>query len=145
MIVKCFFTSNDNRKINKSLTEIKQYKNVVCKDTIDMLNPIFLFNDFPQNCNYIYVVEWNKYYFVVNKNYKYNNMFVIECKIDVLTTYKNELLNCFCDVKASDTIINVDNVTTKYNKVKNIEKINMFNPFTSKTVVLMSINGNVIQ
>lgn len=43
--------------------------------------------------NYAYIVDWNRYYFIRNVTYKANTLVVFSLHIDVLETYKSEILS----------------------------------------------------
>lgn len=73
---------------------------VKLKDDCDVLRPVFQMtrDSVTQNPYYNYV-DWNettslrRYYYIVNRTYRSNNMLEIECEIDVLATYKNFILD----------------------------------------------------
>lgn len=43
------------------------------------------------NCNYIHIPEWNRYYFVKNITAIKTNLWLLECQVDVLYTYRAEI------------------------------------------------------
>lgn len=43
------------------------------------------------NCNYIHIPEWNRYYFVKNITSVRRNLWLLECQVDVLYTYRSQI------------------------------------------------------
>ena len=82
---------SDNRKINKNITEISTIDLTIYLDT-NVLNPVFKVKTFNNNGNYLYVPALNRYYYI--NNYTLSNQCVyLHCTVDVLMSYKNEILN----------------------------------------------------
>jgi len=92
-------TSGSNY-INKNVTWIKEdkkdkeFKILVIDDEISMVNPKFKIyvggNTF--NANYCKIPKFNRYYYINNISYS-EGYALIDCKVDVLTTYANEIKN----------------------------------------------------
>lgn len=87
-----FYNINDNiNKINKTLTGSEQ---TTC-DIINMtniINPTIVVNSRYISKNYVYINDLNRYYFVKDITIS-NNMIIMQLSIDVLYTYKNEILH----------------------------------------------------
>lgn len=82
---------SDNREINKNITEISTIDLTLYLDT-NVLNPVFKVKTFNNNGNYLYVPALNRYYYI--NNYTLSNQCVyLHCSVDVLMTYKNQILN----------------------------------------------------
>ena len=45
------------------------------------------------DCNYCYIPKFNRYYYIQNVVSEYTNLFTIELKVDVLMSYKTDILN----------------------------------------------------
>ena len=91
-LICTFYNTNDNvNKINKNLSGSEQ---TTC-DIINMtniINPSIVVNSQYINKNYVYINDLSRYYFVKDITIS-NNMIIMQLEIDVLYTYKNEILN----------------------------------------------------
>ena len=87
-------TTDDNRKVSKSFTVNKS--NVACDiyDSCDLYNPTLIVkSNNVISSNYLYIPNFNRYYFIVNKNLDKAGITVINCECDVLMSFKNDILN----------------------------------------------------
>ena len=68
---------------------------VPLKQDTDRLNPnILIYSDLSlEIMNYCYIDEFNRYYFIDKIEQVRNNLYRIRCKVDVLESYKIEILN----------------------------------------------------
>ena len=90
-----FYKNNsDNRVVNKQLTIIKEL-NITRKIEKSIFEPVIeIVKDRDlNNCNYIYIEEFNRFYFVVDIMEIDGNIYRITMKEDVLTSFKNSILN----------------------------------------------------
>ena len=82
---------SDNREINKNITEITSIDLTLYLDT-NVLNPVFKVKTFNNNGNYLYVPTLNRYYYI--NDYTLSNQCVyLHCSVDVLMSFKNQILN----------------------------------------------------
>ena len=66
-------------------------KDIKLKDATSVMSPVFFVQGFnPVSYNYVYVTDWNRYYFITDVK-QVENMWEIACIEDVLATYKNEI------------------------------------------------------
>lgn len=90
-----FYRNNsDNRVVNKQLTIIKDL-NLTRKIEKSIFEPVIeIVKDRDMNnCNYVYIEEFNRFYFVVDIMELDGNIYRITMKEDVLTSFKNSILN----------------------------------------------------
>lgn len=90
-----FYKNNsDNRVVNKQLTIIKEL-NITRKIEKSIFEPVIeIVKDKEiNNCNYVYIEEFNRFYFVVDIMEMDGNIYRITMKEDVLTSFKNSILN----------------------------------------------------
>ena len=74
------------------------------KEETGKYNPTFILNVNPMNYNYI---KWNdRYYYIENARYIHNNIFEIDCSIDVLASYRTQILNTNAFVQYSSSNYN---------------------------------------
>ena len=99
--------TSDSREINKNLTELSTVNITLYLDT-NVINPVFKLKNFINNANYMYVPDLHRYYYI--NNYTLSNQCVyLHCSVDVLTTYKTEILNSECLISRSENDYN-DNI-----------------------------------
>lgn len=81
--------SCDMRKLDKTLDNPLS-KNIDIRTDIDIYNPVMLLQDFDLAYNYI---QWdNRYYFINSAYYTANKIWRLQCNIDVLMTYRTDIL-----------------------------------------------------
>lgn len=98
---------SDSRKINKDLTELSTINITLYLDT-NVETPVFKVKNFINNANYMYVPDLHRYYYI--NNYTLSNQCVyLHCTVDVLETYKTEILNSECLISRSEIDYN-DNI-----------------------------------
>lgn len=98
---------SDSREINKNLIEVTTINITLYLDT-NVTNPVFKLKNFINNANYMYVPVLHRYYYI--NNYIISNQCVyLYCSVDVLATYKTEILNSECLISRSETDYN-DNI-----------------------------------
>lgn len=98
---------SDSRKINKNLTELSTINITLYLDT-NVATPVFKIKHFTNNANYMYVPDLHRYYYI--NNYTLSNQCVyLHCAVDVLETYKTEILNSECLISRSENDYN-DNI-----------------------------------
>lgn len=95
MNIELYKCSNDNRVINKTLTDKKEL-------SVELLSE-FNYDDLiirltnvseMLGYNYVYVPKLNKYYFVTEVHYRAKNTVILDLHIDVLMTFKDAILKC---------------------------------------------------
>lgn len=96
MLLKLYKTESAKNEINKVLTdEVEMSINL--RNGFDIFSPVIMLATPPgvnlYDYNYLYIVEFNRYYFidsVTSENFK---VWRLSCSVDVLETYKSEILN----------------------------------------------------
>lgn len=98
--VKLYHFNGDNRQINKTLSDGIPYTGIVFRDSIDFHNPVFPIEGKIENTyNYCVITfhgetpadDVTKSYFCRVENTR-ENITMVYCQIDVLTTYKDSIL-----------------------------------------------------
>ena len=82
-------------KIGKDLTDQITVSDVSLKRDTSILTPVLLTNDARDvyEYNYMYIQQFNRYYFIDDIKSVHNNMWEISAHVDVLETYKTQILN----------------------------------------------------
>lgn len=91
MTLYLFKNKSDKKYLNKNLDFIGNL-NIKVKDGLNVISPSLTILDFPNECNYIFIDELQRYYFVekVNSNGRVSN---IALTLDWRQTYANEFLS----------------------------------------------------
>lgn len=86
--------NSDDNVLSKNLTTLATF-NGTLKDTTSILTPsVKIEGSIPTNCNYMYIPDFNRYYFIDNISSIVTNIFEISGHVDVLKTYENEIRGC---------------------------------------------------
>ena len=92
MNIVLYVNNSEQNKINKSLSNPATFSGVLKEET-SIINPVILMEvDNPYNYNYAFIPEFNRYYFISNITSVNNKMWRISFKVDVLESFKNEIL-----------------------------------------------------
>lgn len=95
MDITLYKTNDDNRTVNKTLTNATNKKvELLSEFNFDDLNIRLTGITDTLAFNYLYVPKLKKYYFITDVTYKAKNTCIIACHIDVLMTFKESLLKC---------------------------------------------------
>ena len=141
MKLEFFHTDDSSNTINKTLTKISE-KDVTLKASTDILAPrmVFLAKDFTSTINYMKMLD--KYYFVDLQFIRNNSLVIVNGSIDVLETYKDNILNSQADIikKSSAGNIKQENVLpTTISKTFNSDKT-----LTKSSSIIMVTSGQPI-
>lgn len=94
-------------RVDKSgfLTSMGTISNVVIKDTDEMMTPTFILktDQLVYNSNYVYCNFTSRYYYITSIDVLTGGRIAINCKVDVLFTYKNEILHSSAWVLSSSS------------------------------------------
>lgn len=107
-------------RVDKSsfLESIGQLSGVKLKEDTDLMHPVFILKTNPivYNSNYIYCSFTSRYYYIESIDALKGGRIAISCKIDVLYTYKDEILNSSAWIERSDDTTNTsDNYDMLHN------------------------------
>lgn len=82
---------SDTNVVNKNIVQLSSLTGTL-KDRTSVLNPsILIEGTLPPNCNYFYISDFNRYYFIDDIISVSNNIFQISGHVDVLKTYASEI------------------------------------------------------
>lgn len=122
MIATLYKNHSDERYVSKDLSSIGTYNNLVFKDDEDLVTPTFKVTDsnFSEECNYIYVRELGRYYYIRSRRFSRQCLF-LECQVDVLMSFRNEIHDMTGIISRNERL---------YNLYLNDDKMEMLNyPF----------------
>lgn len=144
MIIDFYKINDVKNKINKTLDVPYTINNVFFKSgDIDIIKPFLRLSRNMTQYNYCFIRELNRFYFIDDVIIENNGIRNYKLSIDVLMTYKTEIMNNKTHIIESENVINADNI--EYSE-KNNEVISTFNfpdnPFeNNKTDVLICVRG----
>ena len=94
MDIILYNTTDDSRKLNKTLTAIKTIS-VRLKDDTDIMHPVIELDaaNLPPTANYCYIAAFNRYYYINQQGIKIGRDLTLTLAIDVLMSFKEKILN----------------------------------------------------
>lgn len=110
MTITLYSNGSDAKVLNKTLTKIADIPNVRLKEYTNIITPVLLLTLTPNviNANYVYIPDFNRYYYVTNLEYQTNTTVQLTLSVDVLYSFRNAIL-------ASEiTAIRSSNLYNKY-------------------------------
>ena len=144
MIIKLFNTSDSNNTINKTLTNETEFS-IKFKSQADIIHPVVkLQSEVPILFNYGYIADFKRYYFINNVVIEPNGIYRLELNVDVLESFKDDILNCYGYIKQSNNINGYYNAGYESEERKeteifkgNVTVANIENP----TLIVTTIGG----
>ena len=93
MDVTFYTTTDDKRKVSKSLTTVSILSCEIYNGC-DIINPLLLleYSATITSCNYMYIPDFHRYYFVTNITVDAGGRMIVVGEIDVLQTYATSIL-----------------------------------------------------
>lgn len=94
LTIKLYHNASPAEKIGKTLNDELTTSDVLLKDEVSILKPIFRVRDVRSiiTYNYLYCPELQRYYFIDDIVSIHNDLWEISCHVDVLETFKNGIL-----------------------------------------------------
>lgn len=100
MNIKLCSSTSEIVAINKNISIIDDVSATI-KGALSVENPVLILqykSDIQPNVNYVYIPEYNRYYFVTDIINLTGGRYEIHCKVDVLMSFKDYILNLSCIV-----------------------------------------------
>lgn len=111
MTIDLYVTDSDKRVLNKNLKNKKTLHGNLKNET-SIINPTILIETNYVNSNYCYIKEFSRYYYINNITSIRNNLWMIDCSVDVLMSNKDEIKYLPCLVDKLSDINKIDNFLT---------------------------------
>lgn len=106
MEIRLYKNSDEPNKINKTLDDFYETKlNGTLRDETSVINPIILVDNVIDSIsffNYCYIPEFKRYYFIKEVTVVRNKLFRLFLEIDVLMSYKEDILNLDCVINKQE-------------------------------------------
>lgn len=97
MTIKTYRFLGDSRKVDKTLILVETYSNANIVGDMNIQTPTISlqldsFTDVI-NFNYVYIQELRRYYYVENSTIREDGFVQIQCRVDVLKSFKTDILD----------------------------------------------------
>lgn len=146
MEVSFYQNTSENYRITKSLIS-KYTESCTLKDGCSIENPVILIANANNmaDCNYMYIPEFNRYYFITDIVSVRNGLWEISGHVDVLMTYANEIKACQATFKRQEHLFNLyldDPEFKTYNNTDIVTKLFTGSEFSkSMQYILVTAGG----
>ena len=107
--------------INKNLEEVGEEINFTLKEDTNILNPVLKLAGY-NGGNYCYIPNFNRYYFIDNYNLNNQGIYELFLSVDVLATYKDDLLSGKLLIKSDESGIKYLDNKEEYNNLYTTEQ-----------------------
>lgn len=85
---------SDTNVLDKNIETLSTVSGTL-KNKTSVLNPVIqIQGSLPTGCNYMYISDFGRYYFVDDISSVTNTIFEISAHVDVLTTYASQIRSC---------------------------------------------------
>lgn len=85
---------SDKNVVDKNLTLLSDMTGVL-KDSTSIMNPIIrIQGTLPTNCNYLYIPDFSRYYYVTDVRSIHDDIYEVSAHVDVLKTYASQIRGC---------------------------------------------------
>lgn len=135
MDIIIYNTKDDSRVVDKTLVEVVRFSNVTLKESTGVTNPTIVITgvsvDDVSLFNYCRIPKFGRNYFINEITAKKGKVLELSCHVDVLTTYKDDIL------KSKQLIERQENV-------KNSLLVDDMLPLANKREIIGSNVGDVL-
>lgn len=145
MTIKLYHNDSDKRTVNKTLTNEGALTGAVIIDDTTILEPRLKVRDngiIMVQYNYCYIADFKRYYYITNITVS-NGYILIDCKVDVLMSYANEIRACTGVIARQENVWSgylddSENFTNQYN---NVSLKAFTSPFSKTLSYILLVNG----
>ena len=118
MNVTFYNNLSNHNVINKRLEEINTLS-FSFKENSNIINPSLILKNY-EGGNYCYIDELERYYYVKDIDLLGNGLFKINCEIDVLMSYKEDIINS--NFYSKDGVLVITSNEIDFNSIYDITK-----------------------
>ena len=143
--IKFYMNDSENNKIKKSIRETITVTGNL-KENSTIINPEVLISTDVLNLlgsNYAFISEFNRYYYVVDVISISNKLCLVKMKVDVLMSFKTEILSNNAIIQKSEHNWNLylNDGSLKTYQYNSVETIKFPTGFPTGTDLVMAIAG----
>ena len=93
LMINLYVNASDNNVVDKKLTAIFSNVTYEFKTETSQTNPVLIIDRsyWDAKINYVYIDELKRYYFIKDVKFFTGKIIALECSVDVLMSFKNEL------------------------------------------------------
>ena len=150
MNIKLWSSASEVVAVNKDISVIDDVSATI-KGALSVENPVLILqykSDIQSNVNYVYIPEYNRYYFVTDIINLTGGRYELHCKVDVLMSFKDNILNlsCIVDKQSSKDNANMylDDGSFVVQSKEFVDTINFPNGFNDNgEFILITAGGGV--
>ena len=103
MLVKLYQNTSPNNKIGKTLNQETTFEGSL-RDSSKVVKPVIMIEtNNLTNFNYAYIPEFNRYYYIREIESYRTGFWLITLEVDVLETYKNQIMGLDCIIEATES------------------------------------------
>lgn len=145
MIIKLQRNNSDYNVLDKNISDIIQVEGTL-KESTSIYEPVITL-ELPisnlSRCNYVTIDDFNRKYYIKDIVSVTNQLTQISCHVDVLTTYKEEIRNCYGIVKKQQEKFNLylDDGTFKSYQNPIINTVTFPTGFDNPSLILLVSGG----
>lgn len=145
MTIKLYHNESDKRTVNKTLTNEGPLTGAVIIDDTSILHPRLKVRDngiIMVQYNYCYIADFKRYYYITDITVS-NGYIYIDCDVDVLMSYANEIKAFNAVIKRQQFLCNyyLDDEKFKSYEYSRIQTKLFPNGFTTNAFVLAIAGG----
>lgn len=147
MIIKLYKCFSENERVDKTdtIVEVKTMEGALRQENVTVVNPVITLQYSSEifKCNYAYIPEFNRYYFINDFSNIVNNIVEISLHVDVLMSFKDEWLQ---NAGYVDTSLNYGNFylndqNTPVQQNTDLFVVKQFNsPFNGSSIIMNCLN-----
>ena len=146
MTIKLYHNDSDKRTVNKTLTNEGSLAGAVIIDETSILAPRLKVRDngiIMVQYNYCYIADFKRYYYITDITVS-NGYILIDCKVDVLMSYAQEIKACNAVIKRQQNLCNyyLDDEQYKAYEYSRIQTKEFPNGFTQNSLLLAVSGGD---
>lgn len=95
MYINLYTCNDDSIEVNKTLTPVAQNVTIQATESLDLINPIVVlaYNQTYLNSNYVYLSDFNRYYFIRDVQVDIGKRIVLTLDEDYLYTWRDSILS----------------------------------------------------
>ena len=154
MNITLYKSTAEPNRLNKTpfLTQLASYSGAVARQNLSIMNPLLVLQESIANikdANYCYISDFGRYYYIREKTCDVNGLYTLVLNIDVLMSYKTDILLQKGIVSKQEGIYNMYLPSDVPSEVRPLVTTVKLNPtvsgtgFTnqSNTYILLAIGG----
>ena len=120
MEIVLYYNKSEFNKLNKEIEEVEVLDGEF-RDSVSVCKPkIIIQLDDYKEFNYLYIGNLNRYYFVNNIVCVRNNIYMLECSVDVLMSYSGSIITQTAFISRSANVYDSELYDDKF--VNNVKK-----------------------